>query len=133
MLDERVVVRPVRFREGQPESVGAHVLGEASHIQPVGAGAEDQQATQQRTTEPRRFPPRLTVCQREGVFTGCRPLVPERRHFPELQRRLVTARFGVAPRGLGDAFHAKTGIAAQEADVDPAVADADDAQTANAP
>ncbi|MFF9788610.1 hypothetical protein [Streptomyces sp. NEAU-S7GS2] len=45
----------------------------------------------------------------------------------------MTAHFGVPPRGLGDAFHPKAGIAAQEADVDPAVAGADDGQTANAP
>ncbi|WP_327700561.1 hypothetical protein OG530_00505 [Streptomyces decoyicus] len=46
---------------------------------------------------------------------------------------MLDAHFGVPPRGLGDAFHAKTGIAAQEADVDPAVAGVEDAQTANAP
>ncbi|WP_143686385.1 hypothetical protein [Streptomyces lydicus] len=112
MLDERVVVRPVRFRESQPESVGAHVLGEASHVQPVGAGAEDQQAPQQRTPEPRRFLPCLlepTVLQREGVFTGCRPLVSKGRHFAKLQCRLMTARCGVPPRGLGDAFQTKAG------------------------
>ncbi len=54
----------------------------SQHVQPAGAATEDHQATQQHTTEPRHFPPRLlepTTLQHKGALTRYQPLAPERR------------------------------------------------------